>query len=182
MSLEKSGRHEEATEVLASSILAYDWRRVHTRDPATWTFNVLRREAENAILPRLSDFFEGEWQPQKNSERLALLGDCQFEARWRDAARLYADAFASDPSLPQRLITTGFARFPWQSATMDPFEVLCSSSRFGAAQCAAWRVANRRTTMKISTKESKSHGVCKRCDGWNPTSKLGQACTRPVRP
>lgn len=136
MSLKKSGRQEEATDTLASSILAYDWRRVYTRDPATWTFNVLRREAEDAIVPRLPEFLEGEWQPQNNSERLALLGVCQFEARWRDAARLYAAAFDSDPSLPQRLITAGFGRFPWQSATMDPFEVLCSSSRFGAARCA----------------------------------------------
>jgi eukaryotic-like serine/threonine-protein kinase len=98
---------------------------------------VLRREAETAILPRLSDFLENKWQPQDNSERLALLGVCQFEARWKPAAQLYADAFASNPNLGEQLIATGFSRFPWKHATMDPFDVLCSYSRFGAARCAA---------------------------------------------
>jgi len=133
---EKSGHHTEAVETLASAIMEYDWRQKYTRDPATWTFNVLRREAEAAILPHLPEYLECKWQPQNNSERLTLLGACQFHDRWEAAARLYADAFAADPSLAERLITTGFSRFPWKQATMDPFDVLCAYSRFGAARCA----------------------------------------------
>jgi serine/threonine-protein kinase len=63
----------------------------------------LRREAESIILPNLQTFLDGKYQPQNNDERVALLGACQFMNRTRAMARLYADAFAADPSLMKEL-------------------------------------------------------------------------------
>jgi eukaryotic-like serine/threonine-protein kinase len=89
-------------------------------------------------------FLEGNYQPADNSERpadnserLALLGVCQAEDRWRAAARLFADAFQSDPALPDRLTEAGLGRMPWREGTMNPVDVYRSSSRYGAARCAA---------------------------------------------
>jgi serine/threonine-protein kinase len=64
---------------------------------------LLRREAESLILPNLPAFLDGKYQPQDNYERLAFLGACQFMNRTRAMARLYADAFAAEPSLADDL-------------------------------------------------------------------------------
>jgi serine/threonine-protein kinase len=42
---------------------------------------VLRREAEALILPNLPACLRGDYQPQDNDERLALVGVCQFNCR-----------------------------------------------------------------------------------------------------
>jgi serine/threonine-protein kinase len=60
-------------------------------------------EAEALILPNLSAFLEGKYQPQDNDERLALLGACQYMNRTRAMARLYADTFAAAPSVADDL-------------------------------------------------------------------------------
>jgi serine/threonine-protein kinase len=62
---------------------------------------VLRREAEALIFPSTGAFLEGKHQPRDNTERLALLGVCRFKNRTRAAARLYAEAFAVDPTLAE---------------------------------------------------------------------------------
>ena len=64
---------------------------------------MLRREAESLILPNLSAFLDGNYEPQDNDERLAFLGACQFTNRTRAMACLYADAFAAEPSLADDL-------------------------------------------------------------------------------
>ena len=55
------------------------------------------------ILPNLPAFLDGKYRPQDNDERLALLGVCQFTDRTCAAARLYSDAFATDPLLAEDL-------------------------------------------------------------------------------
>jgi serine/threonine-protein kinase len=64
-----------------------------------WIWHVLRREAESMIFPRMDAFLGGEYWPQDNIERLALLAVCRFKNLNLAAARLYADAFAADPKL-----------------------------------------------------------------------------------
>jgi serine/threonine-protein kinase len=136
MSLEKSSRQQEAREALAAAVLEYDWRKTHMSEPGSWMYQTLRREAESDILQNLTEFLEGTYQPQENSERLALLGICQFEDRWGAAARLFADALAADPSLADRLTESGLRRMSKQERSMDPGDLYRSSSRFGAARCA----------------------------------------------
>jgi serine/threonine-protein kinase len=51
------------------------------------------------IFPHIAAFLEGEYWPQDNIERLALLGTCRFKNLNLAAARLYAEAFAADPKL-----------------------------------------------------------------------------------
>jgi serine/threonine-protein kinase len=101
MALHKSGQVEEARKALAAAVLAHDWRARWLTTPDRWVYHVLRREAEAMILPNMPAFLDGTYQPRDNDERLALLGACQFTNRSLAAARLYADAFAADPSLAE---------------------------------------------------------------------------------
>jgi eukaryotic-like serine/threonine-protein kinase len=100
MALHRSGQVGEARRVLAAAVLDSDWR-AKVGNPHGWISHALRREAESLIVPNLPAFLAGEYQPRDNNERLALLGVCQFTNRSLALARLYADAFAADPSLAE---------------------------------------------------------------------------------
>jgi serine/threonine-protein kinase len=73
MSLHRSGQVAEARKTLAGAVLNYDWRARQAPDQDGWICHVLGREAEGLILPNLRAFLQGEYQPQDNDERLALL-------------------------------------------------------------------------------------------------------------
>jgi serine/threonine-protein kinase len=99
MAQHEQGQKSEARKTLALAIATYDWSPAPADSRDTWIRHILRREAEELIVPNLPAFLAGEYQPQDNDERLALLGVCQFERRHSAAARLYADAFAASPRL-----------------------------------------------------------------------------------
>src|SRR5262249_26786344 len=84
---------------------AHDWRSVQFQviDQNGWIYHILRREAENLIVPNLPVFLNGRYEPQDNDERLAFIGACQFANRTRTIAPLYADAFPAAPSLADDL-------------------------------------------------------------------------------
>ena len=103
MALQQGGRSAEARKSLAEAVLVHDWRKIKVRDQDGWICHILRREAEQMILPCLPAFLEGRYRPSDNDERLALLGICQFADRHVALASLYADAFASDPQLAKNL-------------------------------------------------------------------------------
>src|SRR5262249_45412377 len=103
MAQHRAGQLQEARQTLAAAVLAYDWRAAQADNRDAWICHILRREAEGMILPNLPAFLDGTYQPQDNDERLALLGVCQFTNRTRATARLYADAFANEPSLADNL-------------------------------------------------------------------------------
>jgi serine/threonine-protein kinase len=120
--------------------LAYDWRamQVHALDQQNgWIFHVLRREAEGMILPNLQAFRTGDWQPQDNDERLALLGICESEALYGTASRLCADAFATDSDLAERLTTQCLRRAAQELDKSNRTKVLISEIRYRAARCGA---------------------------------------------
>jgi eukaryotic-like serine/threonine-protein kinase len=129
----------EARKTLAAAILAHDWRamQVHSRDQNGWIYHILRREAEAMILPKLQAFRQGDWRPQDNNERLALLGICESEALYATASRLCADAFAADPDLAERLTTQCLRRAAQESNKSNRTEALISEIRYRAARCAA---------------------------------------------
>src|SRR5206468_3967378 len=89
----QSGSTKEARKTLAAAVGGYNWKESHADHPTVWVSHVFRREAETMILPNLPAFLAGNYQPQENDERLALLGTCQFQGLNVAAARLYADAF-----------------------------------------------------------------------------------------
>jgi hypothetical protein len=60
---------------------------------------VLRREAERTLFPGLDGFLQGKHRPADNDERLSLAHACRLRGRYREAAGLYADAFAADEKL-----------------------------------------------------------------------------------
>jgi serine/threonine-protein kinase len=93
------GDEQEARTMLAAEISAIDWSLADVHSHDQWLWHVLRREAENLIFPNTAAFLDGKYQPRDNTERLALLGVCRFKNRTSASARLYADAFAADPTL-----------------------------------------------------------------------------------
>jgi eukaryotic-like serine/threonine-protein kinase len=101
MAQHAQGQAKLARQTLAAAVGAFDWSAPRADRRDLWIFHILRREAEALILPQLPSFLRGSYQPQENDERLALLGVCQFQGLDGAAARLYADAFASDPALAE---------------------------------------------------------------------------------
>jgi serine/threonine-protein kinase len=94
-----NGQKEEARQTLAAAISSFDWSAAQVGGRDHWIWHVLRREAETMIFPSMAAFLDGKYEPRDNTERLALLGVCRFKDRTRALARLYADAFAADPTL-----------------------------------------------------------------------------------
>jgi serine/threonine-protein kinase len=137
----QSGSTKEARKTLAAAIRTYNWRESPAEYQAdhakVWVSHVLRREAEALILPNLPAFLRGEYQPQDNDERLALLGTCQFQDLRAAAARLYADAFAADPKLADELTANCVRRTRGSEAPTDRIGAFNSVSRYFAARCAA---------------------------------------------
>jgi serine/threonine-protein kinase len=99
MALRQTDQEAEARTTLATAVASHDWRAALVRDQDDWIYHVLRREAEALILPNLPAFLARTYEPRDNDERLALVGVCQFTNRTHALARLYADAFATDPRL-----------------------------------------------------------------------------------
>jgi serine/threonine-protein kinase len=95
----RNGQKEEARQTLAATISSFDWSAAQVGGRDDWIWHVLRREAEALIFPNTAAFLEGKYEPRDNTERLALLGVCRFKNRTRASARLYAEAFAGDPTL-----------------------------------------------------------------------------------
>ena len=99
MVLYRRGDHEEARQALALAIIDHDWRATPPDEREVWVFHLLRREAEAMIFPNLPAFLAGTYQPADQCERLAFVGAGEFNGLTRASARLYADAFATEPSL-----------------------------------------------------------------------------------
>jgi serine/threonine-protein kinase len=97
----RKGREEEARKTFAAEVIRFDWGLAQAISRDHWIWHVLRREAEALIFPTTAAFLAGKHRPRDNSERLALLGVCRFKNRTLASARLYADAFAADPTLAE---------------------------------------------------------------------------------
>src|SRR5262249_40609433 len=79
----------------------------------------------------------GEWEPQDNNERLALVGICESEALYGTASRLCADAFAADLDLAERQTTQCLRRAAQEFDKSNRTDALISDIRYRAARCAA---------------------------------------------
>ncbi|MDB5348509.1 MAG: tetratricopeptide repeat protein [Schlesneria sp.] len=105
MAQHRSGSVVRAQKTLAEAVSTYDWRPERIRDQDGWICHLIRREAEELILPDLPALLDGTRQPRDNDERLIMLGGYLFAKRFPDSARLYADIFAADPNLVWDLAT-----------------------------------------------------------------------------
>jgi tetratricopeptide (TPR) repeat protein len=101
MALYQQGRQPEARQTLAAVVAAHDWRPENCNSQDAWIYHVLRREAEQMLLPNLAALAAGTCQPQDNDERLALVGIYQFAEKTVALAQLYEDAFTADPKLAE---------------------------------------------------------------------------------
>jgi serine/threonine-protein kinase len=134
----QQGQKVQARKTLATAVVGFDWNATLADWRSVWIAHILRREAEDLILPNLAAFLRGEYQPQDNDERLALVGICQFQGRCHTAARLYADAFASDPALTQDLASACRTRAALgDKQPVSRVEELATECRYPAARCAA---------------------------------------------
>jgi serine/threonine-protein kinase len=95
----RSGEREEARRMLASAVIDHDWRAPSADQREIWIYHVLRREAEAMLFPNLPAFLAGTYQPADQCEQLAFVGAAEFNNLTCASARLYADAFAAEPSL-----------------------------------------------------------------------------------
>ena len=95
------GDVQEAQNVFATEIGLFDWSMDQVRSHDQWLWHILRREAQSMIFPNTAAFLQEEYEPQENVERLALVGECRFRNLNCAAAKLYADAFAADPTLTE---------------------------------------------------------------------------------
>jgi serine/threonine-protein kinase len=132
------GQKKQARKTLARAVVAFDWSTPEADRRDIWICHILRREAEGLILPNLPAFLRGEYQPVDNDERLSLVGICQFQGRCHAAARLYADAFASDPGLVEEFTSACRSRIPGgDNSRLSHLESLTTDFRYPAARCAA---------------------------------------------
>jgi serine/threonine-protein kinase len=138
MALEQKGEATLARKTLASAVLSHDWTANEVRDQDGCIAHALRREAEAMILPNLPAFLDGSYRPADNDERLALLGVCQFTNRTCAAARLYADAFATDPPLAEDL-SAGLRSSAARAAALAGSEVGLDASKLSMAERTSWR-------------------------------------------
>jgi serine/threonine-protein kinase len=99
----RSGEREAARQTLAAAVIDLDWRASRADALEIWIYHVLRREAEAMLLPNLPAFLEGTYQPADQCERLAFVGAAEFKGLICTSTRLYADAFAAEPSLANDL-------------------------------------------------------------------------------
>jgi serine/threonine-protein kinase len=134
----KQGYKKQARKTLATAILAFDWSVAQADSRDVWIAHILRREAEALILPNLPAFLQGQYQPQDNDERLALVGICQSQGLSHAAARLYADAFATEPALAEDLSSKCRSRTAQGNKhPLGRIEELNTECRYPAARCAA---------------------------------------------
>ncbi len=99
MALYRRGDREEARQALASAVIDRDWRAASAVKHDHWMYHVLRREAEAMMFRNLPAFLAGTYQPADQCERLAFVGAGEFNGLTCASARLYAEAFATEPSL-----------------------------------------------------------------------------------
>jgi serine/threonine-protein kinase len=132
------GQPARACKTLATAIIVFDWSAVQADTRDIWICHILRREAEALILPSLPKFLRGEYQPQENDERLGLVGICQSQGLYHAAARLYADAFAADPDLAEKMTAAYRTRATLEyKQSVGRLEELITEGRYLAARCAA---------------------------------------------
>jgi serine/threonine-protein kinase len=138
MAQHRQGQAKQARKTLAAAVVTFDWSVAQADSRDVWICHLLRREAEAMILPNLPAFLQGEYQPQDNDERLALLGICECQDLDGAAARFYADAFAADPHLAEDLTTESLHRAArGDEQPLGRVEDLNTECRYPAARCAA---------------------------------------------
>jgi serine/threonine-protein kinase len=101
-----SGHEEVARKTFDGAVVQFDWSLSQADARDVRICHILRREAEALIAPNQSAFLDGSDHPIDNSNRLALLGICEAEDRDYAAAQLFSEAFASDPTVVEELISS----------------------------------------------------------------------------
>jgi serine/threonine-protein kinase len=99
----RSGQDGQSRATLAAALRSNFWGAPSILERDKWIAHVLRREAEPLVVPNLSAFLNGEYQPKDSKERLELIEPCRFRERYCTVARLYGDVFAAEPKLADDL-------------------------------------------------------------------------------
>jgi serine/threonine-protein kinase len=138
MALHDQGNDKRARQTLARAVVAFDWNAAQADAQDIWIAHILRREAEALILPNLSAFLRGAYQPVDNDERLALVGVCQFQTRFYRVVRLFSDGFATAANLAKDLTSDCISRSTLgDTQPVGRLEDLATRCRYPAARCAS---------------------------------------------
>jgi eukaryotic-like serine/threonine-protein kinase len=95
------GHIDIAKSELANAIVNYDWNPAKADTREIWMYHIIRRQAEEMILPNLRAFLRGDYQPTDGYEQAALTGICECQNLQGKAASLWADLIASNPDFAQ---------------------------------------------------------------------------------
>ncbi len=130
------GKVTTAKAKLAEAVLRMDWSPARATDKEAWICHILRREAEQLILPNLMSLLDGTSQPMDNDERLTLLGACQFAQLNGRRAQLWADAVQAAPELSRTHFVDAAAAAAVAGATIG-----ADQSRYSESDRTHWRRA-----------------------------------------
>jgi serine/threonine-protein kinase len=70
----RCGHKDEARTALDDAIRESQWAEIFAYDVDAWLAHILRREAEDLMVPNLTAFFQGTYQPRDSGERFSLPG------------------------------------------------------------------------------------------------------------
>jgi serine/threonine-protein kinase len=131
------GLVKESRRSLSIAVRNSNWEVSAANHTTAWVNHVFRREAEALILQNPTAVLLGKRQPLDNDERLALLGICEFQRRYKTAAQLFADAFEAEPTLAEESSRECSVRAAGADQRPDQLEALNTECRYVAARCAA---------------------------------------------
>ncbi|HEX6885650.1 MAG TPA: serine/threonine-protein kinase [Planctomycetota bacterium] len=110
LALHHTGATAEARRSLALAALGFDWSPDAARDHDAWIRHVLRREAEELVLPELPELLAGRGEPRDDVTRAALIASCLSTSRYTAASRLYAILLGEPSALADRELRLRVAR------------------------------------------------------------------------
>ena len=93
-----AGHLPEARSTFAAAILGHDWRTSNVTRFDLGKYHVLRREAEEKLLPNRLAILNGQRAPQDSFERIGMLGLWTEQNLYEPACSAYAAAIAQDQS------------------------------------------------------------------------------------
>lgn len=119
---------------LADASITMNWTITRATNREAWMCHVLRREADQLVLPDLERLKRGEVEPLDDTTRLALLGACQAEGLLGRSAALWSSVLGSQIPPPEQLVDPA-ARSLIIAASGDGAD----ASKYGDADRIAWR-------------------------------------------
>ena len=155
------GQADKAQSLLANAVVSYDWSPEKIDSREVQICHIIRREAEQTILPDLNMLLQGTQQPTTNDQRLALTGIYQFRQFNARRARLWIDAFGADPRLAEnhRFDAANAAADAVFGVDTDPIKMTVYDRLRLTKQISAWFTDDPQFLRRTITSELRPQGA-----------------------